>query len=88
MKLFARFARVVVSNLVTVRADAVKAGDRLAPGRYQSYGMSNVHRRGETVVEVSRDTKGLIYVVGAKPGWSWTLLADEMVRLDAPSQLG
>jgi hypothetical protein len=80
MKLFGRAAPA----LIEVPAAELKAGQRLAAGIYQEFGMSNVSRHGETISEVDTDTsEGLVYVISEKkPGWSWTLQPGKTVMIE------
>lgn len=84
MKLFGRLA----PDLIEVVASEVEAGQRLAAGRYQSFGMGNVSRHGEIVVEVdSTTTPGLVYIIGERElGFSWTLGWNDTVMIEREPQ--
>lgn len=81
MKLFGRPA----PDLLGYLASEVTPGLRLAAGRYQEFGMSNVPRHGEIVAEVDH-IDGLVYITGERePGWSWTLEPTETVVIERES---
>lgn len=84
MKLFGRLA----PDLIEVQAQEVRPDQRLAAGRYQDFGMSNVSRHGETVLEVdTTTTPDLVYIIGERePGFSWTLAPTESVMIEREPQ--
>lgn len=82
MKLFGRLA----PDLIEVQAQEVRPDQRLAAGRYQDFGMSNVSRHGEIVAEVSH-IDDLVYITGERePGYSWTCTPTESVMIERDPQ--